>query len=115
MLKPYKPCKRVGCPELVRDTYCDKHKPPESRRDSEGWRYLYQTKRWKQLRVSHLLIEPLCRECAARGERTRATDVDHIRDHKGNAQLFYAADNLQSLCHSCHSRKTARENERAGI
>ena len=44
-----------------------------------------------------------------RGLRTPATDVDHIRDHKGDWGLFTDRENLQSLCHSCHSRKTAAE------
>ena len=43
------------------------------------------------------------------GRRVRATDVDHIRDHRGDWALFTDRSNLQSLCHSCHSRKTMRE------
>jgi len=35
--------------------------------------------------------------------------VDHIQDHKGDRALFADLDNLESLCHSCHSRKTAAE------
>ena len=50
-----------------------------------------------------------CSECAKRGVRTRATDVDHIVDHRGDWAMFTDRANLQSLCHSCHSRKTAAE------
>jgi 5-methylcytosine-specific restriction protein A len=64
------------------------------------------------LRPAQLLREPFCRECAQRGIRTAATDVDHIRDHKGDWALFTDRDNLESLCHSCHSRKTMRENRK---
>jgi len=35
--------------------------------------------------------------------------VDHIRDHKGDWALFTDRDNLQSLCHRCHSRKTMED------
>ncbi|WP_327198035.1 HNH endonuclease [Sporanaerobacter acetigenes] len=28
--------------------------------------------------------------------------VDHIEPHKGNEDLFYDINNLQSLCKSCH-------------
>jgi 5-methylcytosine-specific restriction protein A len=35
--------------------------------------------------------------------------VDHIVDHKGDWRLFVDRNNLESLCHSCHSRKTLRE------
>lgn len=110
MLKPFKPCKHVGCVELTRDVYCDKHKPTDTRRDSVAWRYLYNTKRWKNMRAERLLISPFCVECERQGRRVRATDVDHINDHKGNRRLFYDVSNLQTLCHSCHSKKTMREN-----
>lgn len=66
------------------------------------------------MRAAQLLIEPFCAECAKQGRRVRASDVDHIRDHKGNATIFFDADNLQSLCHSCHSRKTLAEMQRTG-
>ena len=49
------------------------------------------------------------RECARRGLRVRATDVDHIVDHKGDWGKFTDRSNLESLCHPCHSRKTMRE------
>ena len=77
---------------------------------------MYRTDKWlKELRPQQLLEEPFCRECARRyppddpRHRTRATDVDHIVDHKGSWALFTDPGNLESLCHSCHSRKTARD------
>lgn len=38
------------------------------------------------------------------------TDVDHIVPHRGDPELLYDEANLQSLCHECHSKKTARED-----
>lgn len=77
---------------------------------------MYKTPEWQTLRSEQLLREPWCRECAKYGVRTRATDVDHIRDHKGDWAVFTDAVNLQSLCHSCHSRKTAAEmNKNAAL
>jgi len=61
------------------------------------------------LRPNQLLREPWCRECARRGIHTRATVVDHIQPHRGNWTRFIDRDNLQSLCKSCHDRKTALE------
>jgi 5-methylcytosine-specific restriction protein A len=51
--------------------------------------------------------EPLCRECRKLDILTPATDIDHVtpRSAGGSDEV----DNLQALCHSCHSRKTARE------
>ncbi len=61
------------------------------------------------MRAYQLTLEPYCRECARHGITTRATDVDHIIPHRGDRRLFYDETNLQSLCHSCHSRKTLAE------
>lgn len=111
-MKPLRPCRHPGCGVLVPGGYCAAHQPPkEDRRSAEAqaWRWMYGTEDWKRLRGDQLLREPFCRECARRGLRRRATDVDHIRDHKGDWAVFTDPANLESLCHSCHSRKTARE------
>ncbi len=109
--KPLRPCRHPGCPELTRDGWCPAHKPRQAaRRESAAWHGWYSLPIWTEgLRPGQLLREPFCQECARKGVRTRATDVDHIRDHKGDWALFTARDNLQSLCHTCHSRKTMRE------
>jgi len=39
-----------------------------------------------------------------------ATVVDHISPHKGDSDLFWDRANWQSLCESCHNRKTASED-----
>lgn len=116
---PLKPCRRAGCPELVRGGgYCDKHQRTarRTRRDTQGergvsgeWHGLYYTARWREMRAEQLIIEPYCRDCSAHGIRSAATDVDHIVPHRGDRKLFYDKTNLQSLCHSCHSRKTIAE------
>lgn len=109
--KPLRPCRHPGCGVLVPGGYCPAHQPKRADRNekSKSWRWMYQTDAWKQLRHDQLLREPFCRECAQRGVRRHATDVDHIRDHKGDWAVFTDPENLESLCHSCHSRKTARE------
>lgn len=78
--------------------------------ESAAWHSWYSLPVWvDDLRPNHLLREPFCRECARQGRRTYATDVDHIVDHKGSWVLFTDRNNLQSLCHSCHSRKTMQD------
>ena len=111
--KPLRPCRHPGCCVLVPGGYCREHQPREAERSeqSASWRWMYRTGTWKDLRAAQLLREPFCRICAVEGRRTRATDVDHIRDHKGDWSLFADPENLESLCHSCHSRKTLREQQ----
>ena len=112
-MKPMRPCRHPGCRTLTRAGYCDKHQPKRTSdrsEEAESWRWMYRTPEWlDDLRPTQLLEQPFCAECAKRGCRVRATDVDHIVDHKGNWALFTDRSNLQSLCHSCHSRKTARD------
>lgn len=135
--KPLRPCRRPGCGELTREGWCPAHKPERGpdRCTGDGesfgllggpslglrpnnrpgglrppWRRWYSLKLWTDdLRPAQLLREPFCRECAQCGIRTPASDVDHIRDHKGDWNLFTDRENLQSLCHACHSRKTLTE------
>lgn len=71
---------------------------------------MYNTSRWKEMRKKQLAREPVCRVCAEQKKLTHATEVDHIIPHKGDKTLFFDVCNLQSLCHKCHSTKTAREN-----
>lgn len=110
-LKPLRPCRHPGCPELTREGYCPKHKPVKApRRTSAEYHGWYNLRVWTDdLRPAQLLREPWCRECARRGIRTRATVVDHITPHRGDWQLFIDPANHQSLCKHCHDRKTARE------
>jgi 5-methylcytosine-specific restriction protein A len=51
---------------------------------------------------------PPCRECMIRGVVTEATDVDHIRPHRGNQRMFWDRNNWQALCGNCHKAKTGR-------
>ena len=110
-LKPLRPCRHPGCPELTREGYCPKHKPVKApRRTSAEYHGWYNLRVWTDdLRPAQLLREPWCRECARRGVRTRATVVDHVEPHRGDWTKFINRDNLQSLCKRCHDQKTARE------
>ncbi len=58
------------------------------------------------MRAAQLDREPLCRSCLERNVITPASHVDHIDGDSHNNH----PDNFQSLCPSCHSRKTARED-----
>ena len=64
-------------------------------------------RRWRKVARAHLEREPLCRICAERGTIRQARDVDHITPRSAGGSD--ADDNLQSLCHRCHSAKTAQE------
>jgi 5-methylcytosine-specific restriction protein A len=56
---------------------------------------------WRALRVEVMRRDPICRICGAKPSR----HADHIvpRARGGSDDV----SNLQGVCHSCHSRKTA--------
>ena len=69
----------------------------------------YDSKAWKLTRQAQLFEFPLCKHCEALALITPATVVDHINPRsRGGADLDRA--NLQSLCESCHNRKSRSEN-----
>lgn len=105
-------CTSPNCPNVVTfGRFCDEHrrkaKRPRMRGTAAQRGYGY---RWRRLRRRVLAEQPLCTDpfnLHSEDNRTEiATDVDHIvpradggTDERGN---------LQPLCHSCHSRKTAQ-------
>jgi 5-methylcytosine-specific restriction protein A len=64
--------------------------------------------RWQRLRRLILAGEPLCRQCRSEGRLVPAVHVDHIQAREKGGSDDTA--NLQPLCASCHSRKTATED-----
>ena len=110
--KPPSACKNPGCPGLVNDGVCSVCGPrkrvtnsahDEQRGSSTQRGY---DRRWRTRRLMYLRAHPLCVECKKMGITTAATDVDHIipkRDGGSDRD-----ENLQALCHACHSAKTGR-------
>lgn len=111
--RPKVPCAHPGCPQLVEygKRYCPEHAPlhpvRENREHASSRGY---GKAWQKARKAYLEAHPLCVECLKAGRYVKATDVDHIRPHRGDQSLFWDRSNWQALCHSCHSKKTNRED-----
>lgn len=69
-------------------------------------RKVIRTKRWKALRLEILRRDGFqCVQCGARGR----LEVDHIKPVRTHPELSYEPSNLQTLCPSCHTRKTRIE------
>lgn len=103
---PQKPCRAPGCSALTRGGYCARH---QQGREPDGrvrvdYRKLYHSKQYRTARAVFMAEHPFCAVCGA-----LATDLDHIKAHKGNLALFWDTGNWQALCASCHSKKTATE------
>ncbi len=107
------PCHYPLCPGLAESgkRYCEKHKHLEGKdlpKDRRPYRPQYKGA-WPRLRALYLKRNPLCVECKKKGLVVEATEVDHIAPIRERPELRLVWSNLQALCKSCHSRKTARE------
>jgi len=112
--KPAKPCKIPNCPAKAGPSgYCPAHEaalPPSTRNpdDRPSASQRGYNSRWQRARLAYLRAHPLCVKCRAEGRVEVATVVDHIIPHRGDWELFWDRDNWQSLCETCHNKKTAR-------
>lgn len=67
---------------------------------------VYRTTRWKSLRSLAKRRDGFkCVCCGAAGR----LEIDHIKPIRSHPELAFVLANLQSLCPSCHARKTRSE------
>ncbi len=107
--KPMKPCKHLGCPKLTNSQYCEEHEAMHSSDRASAASRGY-TSSWRVARRRFLKAHPLCVKCQQENRLMRATVVDHIKPHRGDAILFWDENNWQPLCKPCHDKKTMTED-----
>jgi 5-methylcytosine-specific restriction enzyme A len=71
---------------------------------AKPWANLYRTALWRQGRLVHLMEYPLCARCLRNNCLTQATVVHHIKEHRGDWDLFSDPTNWESRCGPCHNR-----------
>lgn len=107
------PCAFSRCPALVGlgVRYCPTHEKvarvaDQQRRGTAAERGYGA--RWQRARLVFLGANPLCLPCSKKSppQVTAATVVDHIKDHKGDQQLFWDTKNWQPSCQPCHDART---------
>lgn len=105
--KPLRPCRHRGCTALVRGGYCTEHTAPPRERapDNRPAAHLrgYDSD-WNALRDWFIIEHPFCAACGRVGAM-----VDHVQPIDTHPERRLDPDNLQTLCNSCHRRKTARD------
>ena len=110
---PFKPrthdqLMRAEHPERFPPRHIDDNARRRADPTSADSKRFYASARWQRFRRLILSRHPLCVACLAAGRTEPATDVDHIRTIRAGGALLDEA-NVQTLCHSCHARKTASE------
>lgn len=116
-MRPLKPCRYPGCPELCSGRFCLEHERCEekhitSRRQTDPALILidawYDTADWRGLKAEQLRRFPLCASCSRPDSPVAASEVDHIHPIRlGGLKRSFA--NFQSLCKPCHDRKQQAE------
>ena len=73
---------------------------------------VYNTKRWKELRLYMVMKYPLCQDCLKAGRITPTEEIHHIKSpfRKGltpdeKDRLAYDETNLVALCRECHRKR----------
>ena len=117
-MRALRPCKKIGCPNLVESGYCAEHAYMQSNYTKQAHRQYDATRGtsrergydhdWERVRAAKLSRSPLCEDCFERGIYIPAAQVHHIKKVKDFPELRLSMDNLRSLCESCHSRRTGR-------
>ena len=92
----------VRCGQLSDRTLCPSHRK-ETRASSTARGY---DRKWRKTRDAYIHAYPWCSEPDC---REMATDVDHIDGLGPKGQYGHDWSNLRSYCHSCHSKRTARD------
>lgn len=76
---------------------------------SRQYTQIMNSKRWRDLRAKTLIERPYCERCKVSGRLTPSKAVHHIKPiESGHSyaeyeRLAYDPENLQALCHQCHS------------
>lgn len=83
------------------------------RDDTQEWRRWYKTARWQKLRWSVLVRDNFtCKMCGKVDASKGGLHCDHIEQHHGNEEAFWAGP-FQTLCAHCHNSLKQR-SERLG-
>jgi 5-methylcytosine-specific restriction protein A len=64
---------------------------------------------WRKLREAQLSKSPLCQSCLSENHIRSANHVDHLFAWNSVGKEAFYRNIFQSLCHDCHSHKTALE------
>ena len=112
-------CAHPGCPNLTHQRYCKSHEHEIGVRIDRQHRASTQFdygRSWRKLSAAYLAANPFCTDPygihARAGQQVKAKHTDHKVPRKRGGTDDWS--NLQGLCLSCHSRKTALSDGRWG-
>ena len=72
----------------------------------------YSSRKWRKARSEWIKLEPLCVHCLEEGKHTPGDVVDHKVPVSVDPTLSLDGDNLQTLCHAHHNKKTEEDKKK---
>jgi 5-methylcytosine-specific restriction protein A len=78
------------------------------KKNNDNHKYIYNTKRWREVRKRYLMNNPLCKLCLEKGIFKKVDEVHHIKplstasDVNEKIRLGFDLNNLMGLCRECH-------------
>lgn len=71
--------------------------------EAKTYRAMYYTARWKRIRMAILIRDGFkCQQCGRIEADTSKLVANHIKPHKGNADMFHDSANIECVCKPCH-------------
>jgi 5-methylcytosine-specific restriction protein A len=92
----------------IRLNFKDKVKRNSTKINNEIHSIVYNTSKWRELRIYFLSKNPLCKRCLDKGILTLGIDVHHIieitngKTKEDKQRLGFDYTNLKTLCKECH-------------
>lgn len=91
-------------------------KGPAPVQRSQPWRAWYKTARWRDLRQTILIRDSYTcqrtgRVCAGKHPAPDSPVVNHKRPHRGNPELFWDPENLETVTKAEHDSAVQREEQ----
>jgi 5-methylcytosine-specific restriction enzyme A len=110
------PATACRCGGIIRDAVCNRCGPQQSsyidKRPSAAKRGYDRA--WQQLRAHFLTMNPWCVDCDEEGIAEESTEAHHVEPIEAAPHRRLDPTNLMALCKSCHSKRTAIEENNAG-
>jgi len=96
----------------------DERARDRQRAATQPWRSWYKTERWRRLRERVLIRDNFtCQQTGVllvgRHPAPNSPVVDHIIPHRGDPELFWDENNLQTLSKAYHDSRKQAEERRA--
>jgi 5-methylcytosine-specific restriction protein A len=95
----------ANAPKKIQRSWVPQRKAFEREHSNQEF---YNSSQWRRFAKVYKRMNPLCVECEKNGIVTAVYVADHIKPINQGGERYDEA-NIQSLCETCHNRKSGSE------